>query len=432
MVILTCLASSGVLLGQASDAPQPVLVSYNYERTVNAIDHSPDDRYIAVGLAGGYVRVWDIVEGEDIFDPVGLYEKDRMMQLLSKEPYDITDIEFSPNGKYLLVSSSEYDYLNNEFIGSRLVVYDVDNWEVVRAHDMDSTKVWDVAFSPDSNTYASPFKMDNGNGNDHSTIALWDTKTGEVSQNFISNNYEPYSIAFTPDGNFLVVSFINNIDSDRIVFFDLNNGEIEKTIKHQSVSDLQFSDDGSFFVGGSDRYDEAIAWNTSSGEELYRFKGFSSPPDGISLSTKGDFLVGVDNRKVMVWNVTSKQLLMDSFIDSDIRNSKCVDFSSDDSYIAVGARVADDSDYKINNSLYSRAIQSGADSRQLKSRFSHGDGMVFVYDFQEISQRGHFNKFLGIVRESQLKSIYEFFDFGKYAIFALALVIIVARKLKKK
>ncbi|NPE27993.1 hypothetical protein HNV12_08465 [Methanococcoides sp. SA1] len=380
LIVLTCLLLICIFPVQAYDELEPVKVSYNYGGVINSIDYSPDGRHIAAGYSRGYVRLWDTVGGESLSFTPDLVENKRLMGLLGDEPYRVRDVVFSPDGKYLLVSSSDYDYATDEFVGSHLTLYDVETGAVVRTHEMNESYVWEVAYSPDGKSYAAPYEMNQET--ETSTIYLWDLETGKVVNTITSNNFRATSLAFTPDGRYLVVSFFNYVNPDRIVFFDLKSGDAEKTIEESSVSDLQFSDDGHILAAKSRHYDEAIVWDSPSGEELYRIKDFRSPPFDISLSSDGNFLVGVTGSRMMAWNVSSRYLILDISDRDQIDSYECIDFSKDDSYVAVGAVLEEDSKYDIGREASLELSGKIDDYRELPSSVD----VIFIYDFQDIKE----------------------------------------------
>jgi WD40 repeat protein len=56
------------------------------------------------------------------------------------------------------------------------------------------------------------------------TITFGDMETGEVVNSITNDNYKATSITFTPYGKYLVASFDNSINPDRIIIFDLESG----------------------------------------------------------------------------------------------------------------------------------------------------------------------------------------------------------------
>ena len=397
ILLLTFVLLSGIVSAQGSDDLEPFRASYSYEYPITSIDYSPDSRYIAVGfenyLDTGSVRVWDIVDGYDLNDPSGLIENDRILVHYGDEPYEVSDVLFSPNGKYLLVSSYNYNDYYKLSLASHLTLYDVEANEVVRSHEMADNIIREVAFSPDGSIYASSYKL--SENPEQCTIGFWDTESGELVDTIVSNDYDPASLSFSPDGEFLVVSFRNYENPDRIIFFDMSDKSINKIIYENPVINIQFSADGSLFAAGSGSRKYAIVWNTSSGEEVRRFKGFANHPDGISISSDGAYLAGFQGPSLMVWEIATGQLISHVFLPNQVQDYRCIDFSENNTYLAIGTSSSDH-EYRLGiDNFYSSLNSIGENYSYLESLVAmFGQETVFIYDFEDIKEKRYMDFFM--------------------------------------
>jgi WD40 repeat protein len=260
---------------------EPTKVSYGYETASKSIDISPSDRYVAIGYYNGIIRIWDTIDGKNISFTPNNIEKERLISYFGNVPPYVSKIAYSPDDRYLLSASYDYDFLAEKIISAHLIVHDVESGEVIRYHNMSTSSLWDIAFSPDGKTYAALSEMDKES--ETSSISLWDLESGNLISTIESNNYEATSIAFTPDNKYLVVSYLNYKNPDRIVIFDLNTGTETKVIEELSVSNIQFSDDGRIFVAGSNHINEIIVWDSNTYNEIQRIKCRAIPPNDISL-----------------------------------------------------------------------------------------------------------------------------------------------------
>jgi WD40 repeat protein len=347
---------------------EPLKVSYAEGSNIVAVDSSMDGRLIVSGCQiGNSVTLWDRTEGERSYGYPIIIDGSSFTQLIERDPYPVTDVKFSPDGAYVLVGSYGHNYLYYGDVGSRITMYEVASSKVVRVHDVNKTIVQEVAFSPDGSAYAASYEM--SENPEKCTINLWDTQTGEITGSIVSDNYKVTSITFTPDGKYLVVSFDNRINPDRIVFFDAGTGEAYKTMEESSVSDLHFSDDGTVFAAGSNHFNGVIVWDGTSYEELHRFTTFDMPPRSTSLSPDGRFLMSTDSWKLVIWDlIENKKILSSKSYDSDyVDDFRASTFSKDGNYIIIGLDAPDDSQYK----------------RELHA----SNGMVFVYNFTNIVER---------------------------------------------
>ncbi len=290
--------------------------------------------------------------------------------VIKREPYwNIVDIEFSEIGNYYLVGSNSNSLYDGEIEASHLTLYNMTHSRgvasrVFRTHQINGIFIEDTAISPDENTYVACTEM---TANPEScTITFWDIKTGEVVNSITSDNYKATSITFTPDGKYLVASFDNDINPDRIVFFDLESGDIFRTIEERPVADLQFSDDGKILAAGSVYRSEVIVWDGTTYEEMRRLKGLDLSPDSTALSPDGRYVMAMDFRRLIVWDtdsgrkiVSSRSLKLD-FVDA----FKSGTFSDDGKYIVIALDAPWESEYITDPPT--------------------GSGMVFIYDFKEI------------------------------------------------
>lgn len=366
----------------ASAEIEPTKVSYGYEPISKSIDISPSDRYVAIGYYNGIIRIWDTLDGKNISFTPNHIEKERLISYFGNVPPYVSKIAYSPDGRYLLSASYDYDFLAEKIISAHLIVHDVESREVIRYHNMSTASLWDIAFSPDGKTYAALSEMDKET--ETSSISLWDLESGNLISTIESNNYEATSIAFTPDNKYLVVSYLNYKNHDRIVIFDLTTGMETKVIEELSVSNIQFSDDGRIFVAGSNHLNEIIVWDSNTYKEIQRIKCRAIPPNDISLSSDGIFLVAVERSHLMAWNLSSEKKIIDMDSSDQIKEYRCVDFSNDDRYIAVVGELKEDSKYGMD-------FDTGSESLSIKNieNIPLDYDAIFIYEFHDIETSGY-------------------------------------------
>jgi WD40 repeat protein len=403
-----------LLMPIAAAELEPLKVSYGYEPGIESIDFSPDDQFIVSGYYKGSVRIWNTVEGENISYTPNLVEKERLMPLFCNVSPYLKQVVFSPDGQYVLVTSSDYNYENNQVTSAYLSVYNVESGEIIRSHNLSTSYLWEVAFSPDGKTYAALSEM--SKVTETSTISLWDLESGDITRDIENNNYRLTSLAFSPDGKYLIASFYNNINPDRIVIFDLENGTAIKSIEEPSVSNIQFSDDGRIFAARSNHKSEVIVWNSDSFTELCRPRGLKAPPSDIALSPDGKYLVAVEGDNIMGWNISSKELFLNVYQSDQINSYGSVDFSNDGRYIAIGALLQDGSKYVMDFDTRSEAFLNIKDYRDIPL----SNGAVFIYDFQDIRENEYKEGFLDLLLKTPFNLLLVFI--GVPLIFILLLL----------
>ncbi|MDW7732175.1 MAG: hypothetical protein SCH66_07070 [Methanolobus sp.] len=336
---------------------------------VKNIDISPDGKFV-VSSTLGMVNLWDTVD-LDLLYGYHVVNDESGATVKQREPYyNLVDIEFSTPGNYYLVGSNSNHPHYGGMTASHLTLYYMTHKEkgvvsdYLRTHQINDTLIEDTAISPGESTYAACTEMTANP--EKCTITFWDMETGEVVNSIISDNYKATSITFTPDGKYLVASFDNNINPDRIVIFDLENGDIVRTIEERAVADLQFSDDGNILAAGSIYRSEVIVWDGNSFEEMYRLGGLELSPDSTALSRDGKYIMAMDYSRLIVWDTESKRKIVSSrhrkidFVDSFSSGT----FSDDGKYLVIALVVKRGSEYTIQP--------------------DYNSGMVFIYDFEEI------------------------------------------------
>jgi WD40 repeat protein len=347
---------------------EPVKTSYVEGSDVKNIDISPDGKFV-VSSTLRTVNLWNIVRRDEFYGR-HMQNDGSSATVEDYEPYrNIVDVEFSAIGNYYLVGSNNQHLSSDGIIASHLTLYNMTYSKgvasrVFRTHQINNTFIEDTAISPGESTYAACTEMTANP--ERCTITLWDIESGEVVNSITSGNYKATSITFTPDGKYLVASFDNSINPDRIVFFDLESGEIYRTIEERAVADLQFSDDGKIFAAGSIYRSEVIVWDGTSYEEIHRLRGLELLPDSTALSPDGKYVMSMDFLRLIVWDMDSGKKIVSSRSQkldfTDDFNAGA--FSDDGKYIVIALDASRNSEY---------AIQP-----------DYNSGMVFIYNFEEI------------------------------------------------
>jgi WD40 repeat protein len=206
-------------------------IAQGREGTLYAGAISPDGNIVA--LAGWTGHAWDESACIYIFNAV----TGTMLKRLTELPAVITDLEFSPDGKYLAAALAT----------DGLRIYSVsDNWRLVKSltdyKSESSAAAWD--YSGRLATVCLDGK-----------VRLYDRQFNLVAQqSFGLAGERPFSLAFSPDGSLLAVGYL---DSPRLQVLDGKTLQLryEPDIAGANTTDqrlcvVSFSQDGRYLLAG--------------------------------------------------------------------------------------------------------------------------------------------------------------------------------------
>jgi WD40 repeat protein len=143
-----------------------------------AVALSPDDRRLALGGAGGWVRVVDtgrLAQSPADFGEAWIGHRGR-----------VTALAWCPTRPLLASAAAD----------STVRLWNSETHALVARLDRHWGKVFALAFSPDGQCLAS--------GSDDTTIRIWDSDGGDDLTQLRGHEGYVYSLAFSPDGSMLV------------------------------------------------------------------------------------------------------------------------------------------------------------------------------------------------------------------------------------
>ncbi|SOD65683.1 WD40 repeat [Streptomyces zhaozhouensis] len=246
----------------------------------------PDGGTLATAQDDGTVRLRDAATGEERRRlPLYAYEE--------ADPFQVTDVEFSPDGGLLATASG---LINN---GTPLpgdswtvVLWDVATGEERHTLTVEESYVRAVGFSPDGATLATA---------DHQgAVRLWDVGSGAERGALARQNGYVMAVAFSPDGGTLATA-----GSDGVRVWDADTGDERRRLPGhgEGVASVAFSPDGATLVtAGGD--DVVRLWDVASGQERLSLTGHAGPVLEAAFSADGTAVAtaGMDGT-ARLWNV---------------------------------------------------------------------------------------------------------------------------------
>ena len=199
---------------------------------------------------------------------------------------EISQIQFSPNGKIILTrSEDETAKLWDERTGMLLFTFE----NIGRS----------VEFSPDGKYLAAEYKL--------GSIGIWETTTGQlVSELEVDPGNTIQTIHYSPDGKKILASHKNICK-----IWDIEKKEWVQTLTAHNdlIMCAAFSPDGkSILTGSGDK--TAMIWDVISGKLLHTLKGHMEYIDQVGYCNNGNIAFTVSwDETIMLWNVSNGKLL---------------------------------------------------------------------------------------------------------------------------
>ncbi|CDO72551.1 hypothetical protein BN946_scf184983.g34 [Trametes cinnabarina] len=267
---------------------------------IEAVDLSPDGRYIVSGHETGAIWLWNTQTGAPI---VAFQGHTRIVRSVS----------FSPTGKEVLSGSDDVT----------VKLWDVMTETCLATLQKHSQLIRSVAWSPDGALAAS--------GSFDKTVVLWRVTSDEEPAVLLGHEDHVNHVVFAADGILLSAS---EDKTSRI--WDIHGKTAIRVLRHSSsVQCAAASSDGRSVACGLDT-GEVVIWNRGDGHRLRSLANPTSTSPVVSLTfyLNHQLAAAYEYSSCTLWNVFSGELLKseDSF-------SSSVAFSRDGVHIAHGWRL---------------------------------------------------------------------------------------------
>src|SRR5205823_2194322 len=185
----------------------------SFPERATALAFSRDGKYLAAGIQEGKVKIWTVADGIEY-------------ATLGAVPTVVRSVAFDPDTHRLAVGDS----------CGNICVWDFLNKRPLSMLHGSAYQVYALAFSPDGATLVSGGRE---------TTKLWDAGTGRLLLELNTGDFVR-GLAFSPDGNKLIVSDESEFGTTGSYLWDLENGRGIQTLRGLSaqVSRICFSADG--------------------------------------------------------------------------------------------------------------------------------------------------------------------------------------------
>lgn len=196
----------------------------------------------------------------------------QVVQKIEKQLGPLTNMELSPNNRYLLASTI-----------TAIKVLDSQTLEDAGEYAI-GKRITSFKVSPDGKTIAVLV--------DDQTVQLWDAETKILKGSLTAVTEPVSSIAYSDDGKYLAAG----TQGGWIYIIDLASQTIQQTIQDQKQAILTvcFSHDGSMIAAGSADHSVRV-WQIDTGISVWRLWDFSDVISALAFSPDGQYLIAAPN-----------------------------------------------------------------------------------------------------------------------------------------
>ncbi len=268
-------SSDGTIQLSDMQTGKKIRVFRGHENDVTSIAFTPDGKYVLSRSKDNIVWLWDVQTGKEIQS----FKGDK----------DLISVVLSPDEKYVLIKSDHYngqlwDVQTGKKNRDKNAVGLLRKYKLSKNYD--TFQVWDMQNGERNlifEEYEAGVRAMNLSSdgkyvllvNWDNTVQLWDVQTGKRIRVFKGGHkYNVTSIAFSPDGNSIVLKLLNTVS-----LLDMETG----SIIFEGHKPIAFSPDGMYIASATD--DARVIWDMKTGNEIARF--FSAGDEWIVITPEG-------------------------------------------------------------------------------------------------------------------------------------------------
>jgi len=295
-----------------------IVRAFQEDTGINTLAFSPDGRFALSGNKNKTLKLWDVATGKPL-------------RTFKGHEGPVSCIAFSPDGRYAISGSGDKNdvdpktkrYLNaisknrdkerdKDFDGDDRTIrlWNVGNGKLVKTLKGHTVPVTSLAFSPDGRfivSAAGHTRISSLFDKEQSDIYLWDAATGNKIKSFDGHDGPVFSVAFSPDGRFV----ISGGNDNTIKLWEIASGKEIRTFQNQAapVKAVAYSPDGQFTISGT--ADGSIRLcDTKTGQEIRKFAGHWLAVLSLAFSRDGRYaLSGSRDLTRKLWDVATGKLI---------------------------------------------------------------------------------------------------------------------------
>lgn len=171
-------------------------------------------------------------------------------------------------GSFLRLSPDESSLLVGASDAGLAFIVDIETGDIMHEFEGDYVLSWAIAYSPDGR-YAAVGYIDFYTDDNANMLVLYDTETGDIMHQLVGHNNRISDVDFTPDGRYLLSSSQNFALEGEIIVWDVETGELVRRFDNdRNIGSIDITSDGAYVVSSS-FFDQAVAvWDLETGTKL--------------------------------------------------------------------------------------------------------------------------------------------------------------------
>ncbi|MBN8723685.1 MAG: SUMF1/EgtB/PvdO family nonheme iron enzyme [Acidobacteria bacterium] len=315
---------------------RPPIVLSNHTAAVMTAVFSPDDQLIVSVSADKTAKIWQVVDGKELFTLKGHTET-------------VLTAQFSPDGKFIVTASldntakiwktqdaSLITTLAGHSDGLRTAIFSLDGKQILTTSYDHTAKIWDSTTGKLLNTltghkgaiYAASYSNDGkliATASADKTIKIWDSNNASLKASLNAHQASVNSVMFSPDDKLLVTA---SADKTAKIWQISENKLLHTLVGHKNgVTSAKFSLDGKTILTTS-KDKTSCLWDSKTGNLISTLLGHEQDIATGEFSSDGELIItsSYDNTARIWEKSTGKFLVTLSAHEAGLVNAK---FSND-------------------------------------------------------------------------------------------------------